>query len=63
MEPLSEAEVQDILSVTAQSIARHCGLTNDPLNPDERSEELRCIDLSRQVRLLSHQQSKATRLR
>lgn len=51
MEALSPAEVQDILNVTAQSIARHCGLTNDPSNPDVRSEERRLVDLRRQVRL------------
>lgn len=57
MSHLSDAEVEDMLNVTAQSIARHCGLTNDPSNPDVRSEEHRGIDLSRQVRLLPRRQS------
>ncbi|KAG6381750.1 hypothetical protein JVT61DRAFT_355 [Boletus reticuloceps] len=52
MQALNPEEVQDILNVTAQSIARHCGLTNDPSNPDVRSEERRLIDLRRQLGLL-----------
>ncbi|KAF8448862.1 hypothetical protein L210DRAFT_3387694 [Boletus edulis BED1] len=56
MQALNPEEVQDILNVTAQSITRHCGLTNDPSNPDVRSEEHRLIDLSRQVGLFSRQQ-------
>lgn len=53
MQALGPTEVQDLLNVTAQSIARHCGLANDPSNPDTRSEERRITDLRRQVRLLA----------
>ncbi|KAN0088195.1 hypothetical protein V8E55_005252 [Tylopilus felleus] len=52
MQALGPTEVQDLLNVTAQSIARHCGLANDPSNPDTRSEERRITDLRRQLGLL-----------
>lgn len=53
----SSAEVQDIPNVTAQSLARLCGLIDDPSIQDAQSEAQRRIGLSRQVRLLFHQQS------
>lgn len=48
---LTPDEIQEIVVITPQSIARHCGLTNDPSNPDVRSEERRIRDLERQVHL------------
>lgn len=54
---MDDPQVQDILNVTALSIAKHCGLVDDASNPDDRSEDRRYIDLSRQVRLPSNQKS------
>ncbi|KAF8555675.1 hypothetical protein OG21DRAFT_1602756 [Imleria badia] len=62
IEDLSSAELQAIFHVTPQSIARHCGLLEDPSNPDVRSEERRIVDLERQLGLMQTVEIKRTLL-
>ena len=52
MQTLRPVKIHDILAVTAQSIAEHCGLVGDPLHIDARSDDQRRVGLIRQVRLL-----------